>query len=74
MLKSTVSVCLFVLGPKLTIQVLVHGNNSELFQKYFGAGPTGPVLGWYDKIATANRAGVLFRCDDPDQNCATQYS
>ncbi|EHL00472.1 putative Major allergen Asp f 2 [Glarea lozoyensis 74030] len=56
----------------LTTQVLVHGNNSELFKKYFGAGPTGPVLGWYDKIATANRAGVLFRCDDPDQNCATQ--
>ncbi|EPE33168.1 Metalloproteases (zincins), catalytic [Glarea lozoyensis ATCC 20868] len=52
--------------------ILVHGNNSELFKKYFGAGPTGPVLGWYDKIATANRAGVLFRCDDPDQNCATQ--
>ncbi|KAG9233012.1 putative peptidase family-domain-containing protein [Amylocarpus encephaloides] len=53
--------------------VLIHGNNSEIFRRYFGAaGPVGPVIGWYDKIATANRAGVLFRCDDPDRNCATQ--
>ncbi|CAG8972068.1 hypothetical protein HYALB_00004934 [Hymenoscyphus albidus] len=52
--------------------ILVQGNKSEIFQKYFGAGPTGPVIGWFDRIATANRAGVLFRCDDPDQNCATQ--
>ncbi|KAH8601759.1 putative peptidase family-domain-containing protein [Bisporella sp. PMI_857] len=52
--------------------ILIHGNKSEIFQKYFGAGPAGSVIGWFDKIATANRDGVLFRCDDPDQNCATQ--
>ncbi|KFX99104.1 hypothetical protein V490_01946 [Pseudogymnoascus sp. VKM F-3557] len=52
--------------------ILIHRNNSKIFQKYFGQGPTAPVIGWLDKIATANRAGVIFRCDDPDKNCATQ--
>jgi hypothetical protein len=50
----------------------VQGNSSKIFQKYFGQGPTAPVIGWFDKVATANKAGVVFRCDDPDQNCATQ--
>lgn len=52
--------------------LLIHGNESVVYQKYFGQGPTAPVIGWLDKIATANRAGLIFRCDDPDQNCATQ--
>ncbi|ELR07227.1 hypothetical protein VC83_01361 [Pseudogymnoascus destructans] len=52
--------------------ILIHRNSSKVFQKYFGQGPTGPVIGWLDKIATANRAGIIFRCDDPDKNCATQ--
>ncbi|KFY07327.1 hypothetical protein V492_07242 [Pseudogymnoascus sp. VKM F-4246] len=52
--------------------ILIHRNSSKIFQKYFGQGPTAPVIGWLDKIATGNRAGVIFRCDDPDKNCATQ--
>ncbi|KFY24198.1 hypothetical protein V493_05390, partial [Pseudogymnoascus sp. VKM F-4281 (FW-2241)] len=52
--------------------ILIHRNSSKVYQKYFGNGPTAPVIGWLDKIATANRAGVIFRCDDPDKNCATQ--
>lgn len=52
--------------------VLVHGNKSEIFQKYFGKGPTATPMGWFDKIASGNRAGIVFRCDDPDQNCETQ--
>lgn len=54
------------------VLVLIHRNESKLFQKYFGQGPTAPVIGWLDKIATGNRDGVIFRCDDPDKNCATQ--
>jgi hypothetical protein len=46
--------------------VLVHGKKSELFQKYFGLGPFAAVIAWFDKIASFNRAGVLFRCENPD--------
>lgn len=59
--------------PPLSV-VLIHRNTSKVFQKYFGKGPTAPVIGWLDKIATGNRDGVIFRCDDPDKNCATQDS
>ncbi|OBT60599.1 hypothetical protein VE03_10041 [Pseudogymnoascus sp. 23342-1-I1] len=52
--------------------ILIHRNSSKVFQKYFGQGPTAPVIGWLDKIATGNRDGIIFRCDDPDQNCVTQ--
>ncbi|TGO81606.1 hypothetical protein BPOR_1085g00020 [Botrytis porri] len=52
--------------------VLVQGNKSEIFQKYFGKGPTATPMGWFDKIASGNRAGIIFRCDDPDRNCETQ--
>jgi hypothetical protein len=54
--------------------VLVHGNNSEIFRKYFGNGPTSPPVGWFSKVVSGNKAGVIFRCDDPDRNCATQNS
>ncbi|TGO68716.1 hypothetical protein BELL_0814g00020 [Botrytis elliptica] len=54
--------------------VLVHGNKSEIFRKYFGKGPTATPMGWFDKIASSNRAGIVFRCDDPDRNCETQDS
>ncbi|CCU74634.1 CELP0023 Effector like protein, partial [Blumeria hordei DH14] len=52
--------------------ILVHGKESPIYQKYYGALPTGAVIGWFDTIATANRAGVTFRCDDPDKKCATE--
>ncbi|RKF82000.1 pH-regulated antigen PRA1 [Golovinomyces cichoracearum] len=52
--------------------ILVHGSDSPIYQKYFGNVPTGAVLGWFEKIATANRKGAIFRCDDPDRNCRTQ--
>ncbi|KAL3425037.1 hypothetical protein PVAG01_04318 [Phlyctema vagabunda] len=61
-----------VLARQAKEHILIQGNGSPIFQKYFGAGPTGPVIGWFDKIASGNRAGILFRCDDIDQNCETQ--
>lgn len=64
-----------------TIQLATHardhilrfGHKSEFVQKYFGTnGSTAGPVGWYDRVAVADKTGVLFRCDDPDRNCATQ--
>ncbi|KAF4337142.1 major allergen Asp f 2 [Fusarium beomiforme] len=63
-----------------TVQLAQHardhllrwGNESEFKQKYFGNGSTAGPIGWYDRVVNANKAGMLFRCDDPDKNCATQ--
>lgn len=52
--------------------ILRWGNKSEFFQKYFGNSTTATPLGWYSRIASADKTGMLFRCDDPDRNCATQ--
>lgn len=54
--------------------ILRWGNSSAIYQKYFGNAPTGEPIGWFTKIVNGDKAGVLFRCDDPDQNCATQSS
>jgi hypothetical protein len=54
--------------------ILRWGNSSAIYQKYFGNAPTGEPIGWFTKIVDGDKAGVLFRCDDPDQNCATQSS
>ncbi|KAM0718509.1 hypothetical protein Q7P37_005579 [Cladosporium fusiforme] len=48
------------------------GNSSSYYKKYFGKAPTAEAAGWYDKLVNGDKAGVLFRCDDVDQNCATQ--
>lgn len=66
-----------------TVQLAVHardhllrfGQSSEFVQKYFGKnGSTAGPAGWFDRVAGADKTGVLFRCDDPDENCATQDS
>ncbi|RKF59099.1 Major allergen Asp f 2 [Erysiphe neolycopersici] len=49
--------------------ILIMGAESPIYKKYFGKGPTGAVLGWYDKIASSNRKDIIFRCDDPDKKC-----
>ena len=54
--------------------ILRWGNSSAIYQKYFGNAPTGEPIGWFTKIVEGDKADVLFRCDDPDQNCATQNS
>jgi hypothetical protein len=50
--------------------ILRWGNSSEIYQKYFGDAPTGEPLGWFAKIVDGDKDGVLFRCDNPDGNCA----
>jgi hypothetical protein len=52
--------------------ILRWGNSSEIYQKYFGNAPTGEPIGWFDKIANGDKAGVLFRCDNPDGNCGQE--
>lgn len=54
--------------------ILRWGNSSQIYQKYFGNASTGEPIGWFTKIVDGDKSGVLFRCDDPDQNCATQDS
>jgi hypothetical protein len=52
--------------------ILRWGHESPFVQKYFGNGSTAMPIGWYERVASADKSGVLFRCDDPDRNCATQ--
>jgi hypothetical protein len=50
--------------------VLRWGNDSAIYRKYFGNAPSIEVIGSFDLIANGDRGGALFRCDDPDGNCA----
>jgi hypothetical protein len=49
--------------------IYTHGNESEIYSKYFGQAPTAEVIGWYEKLIYGDHEGVLFRCDDIDGNC-----
>jgi len=52
--------------------ILRWGNSSTLYTKYFGMAPTAEPVGWYTKVVDGDKTGAIFRCDDPDMNCATQ--
>lgn len=54
--------------------LLRFGSKSEFVQKYFGNASTSAPIGWYDRVITADKTKMLFRCDDPDGNCVTQKS
>ncbi|CAM1510678.1 Fc.00g010130.m01.CDS01 [Cosmosporella sp. VM-42] len=62
----------FQLAQHARDHLLHFGNKSEFTQKYFGNGSTSVPIGWYERIINADKTGMLFRCDDPDLNCATQ--
>jgi hypothetical protein len=49
--------------------ILRWGNSSEIYRKYFGNATTGEPVGWYEKAVNGDKAGIIFRCDDPDGNC-----
>ncbi|KAL1622881.1 Prenylated Rab acceptor protein 1 [Diplodia seriata] len=49
--------------------ILRYGNSSEYYTKYFGDAPTGEPIGWFERIVSADRGGIWFRCDDIDGNC-----
>lgn len=50
--------------------VLRFSNNSEIYRRYFGDRPPYEVIGAYDIIVSGDKGSVLFRCDNPDGNCA----
>jgi hypothetical protein len=52
--------------------ILRWGNQSLIYQKYFGHAPTGEPLGWFTKIADGDKADILFRCDNIDGNCRNE--
>ncbi|KAB5511678.1 putative peptidase domain-containing protein [Coniochaeta sp. 2T2.1] len=52
--------------------LLRWGNDSPFVRKYFGNGSTAVPIGWFERVVAADKASILFRCDDPDKNCATQ--
>lgn len=52
--------------------ILRWGTTSPLVQKYFGGNTTIAPLGVYSRVVSADRGNMTFRCDDPDENCATQ--
>ena len=49
--------------------ILRWGNSSELYQKYFGDSPPYEAIGAFDILVNGDKAGVVFRCDNPDGNC-----
>ena len=52
--------------------ILRWGNNSELYRKYFGNDPPVAAIGSYDIVVNGDKNGVIFRCDNPDGNCAQE--
>ncbi|CAK1354234.1 Major allergen Asp f 2 [Cercospora beticola] len=46
------------------------GNESTIYRKYFGSAPTAEAIGALDIVVNGNKANSVFRCDDPDGNCA----
>ncbi|KAF9890838.1 hypothetical protein FE257_005409 [Aspergillus nanangensis] len=49
--------------------ILRWGNDSSIYRKYFGDRPSIEAIGAYDIVVNGNKDGVLFRCDNPDNNC-----
>jgi hypothetical protein len=60
------------LAEHAVAHILRWGNDSEIYRKYFGDAPAGEAVGWLEKVASGDRGAVLFRCDNPDGNCALE--
>ncbi|KAK5167725.1 Prenylated Rab acceptor protein 1 [Saxophila tyrrhenica] len=58
-----------ILATHAKDHILRFGHSSDFYIKYFGNASTGEPAGWFDKIVNGDKTGVLFRCDDPDNNC-----
>ena len=56
---------------QVTIDHVLRNGRDELFTTYFGAtGDTSPVIGILTQILSANKQGMVIRCDDPDEKCS----
>lgn len=49
--------------------ISIFGNSSYFYRKWFGTAPSGEAIGWFEKLIHTDKTGLLFRCDDPDDNC-----
>ncbi|KAK7454433.1 Prenylated Rab acceptor protein 1 [Stygiomarasmius scandens] len=54
--------------------VLDNGHSDAVYKLYFGQAEPFTVVGVFEWLISADKTGVLLRCDDPDRNCATQDS
>ncbi|KAJ9500506.1 Prenylated Rab acceptor protein 1 [Exophiala xenobiotica] len=61
-----------VLAEHAKEHILRWGNESEIYQKYFGDRPPYEAIGAYEIIVNGDKSKVLFRCDNPDGNCALE--
>ncbi|GAB7338436.1 hypothetical protein MBLNU457_4724t1 [Dothideomycetes sp. NU457] len=61
---------MIILAQHAKDHILRFGNSSRQYTDWFGKAPTAGPIGWYDRVINADKAGVLFRCDDADGNCA----
>ncbi|EKV07786.1 Antigen 1 [Penicillium digitatum PHI26] len=52
--------------------ILRWKNESEIYRKYFGDRPTMEALGAFDVVVNGDKNDILFRCDNPDGNCANE--
>ncbi|KAK0128110.1 hypothetical protein ONS95_000095 [Cadophora gregata] len=50
--------------------IMRFGNSSETYVKYFGnSSTTAEPAGWFDKLISGDKSGIVFRCDDIDHKC-----
>lgn len=49
--------------------ILRWGNESSIYQQYFGNRPSFEPIGIYELLNSADKGHVLFRCDNPDGKC-----
>ncbi len=50
--------------------IMRYGNSSDIYVKYFGnSSTTAEPAGWFDKLISGDKNGVIFRCDDVDNKC-----
>lgn len=54
--------------------ILRWGNESSIYRKYFGDRPSFEPVGAYEVVSSADKGGVLFRCDNPDGKCGNAGS
>ncbi|KAJ5175072.1 Major allergen Asp f 2 [Penicillium canariense] len=50
--------------------ILRWRNESEIYRKYFGNRPTLEAIGAFEVVVNGDKDDILFRCDNPDGNCA----
>lgn len=59
-----------ILAEHAKQHILRWGNDSEHYRKYFGDAPSAEAIGNLERIVSGDRGHALFRCDNPDGNCA----